>query len=163
MGLFTVKAREHLKYNDLVNQTLAKQLQMLDLLAIVTFPNDIHCVTTKGLTCLLENRPAVFYIHSQFMESLRKTGPTLANPQLLTKVLYSSSGLPMPATTTASKESLLGCLTHSFVVGEKEGEMLDQEEEDQQRETSTSQASFEKEGLAFQPPPKETDVTPPKA
>ena len=53
------------------------------------------------------------------MESLRKTSPIMANPQLLSRVLYFGAGLLIPDPTTAIEDNLLNTLDKSFIVGEE--------------------------------------------
>lgn len=79
-GILIVDDKEHIKYSDLSDPDLDRQLQMLDLLATVAFPDHTNRVTTTTLTCVIEQRLAFSYISNQVMESVKKTTPILANP-----------------------------------------------------------------------------------
>ena len=101
-GAIKHTAKYHIRYSDVLREDLASTLPVLELLFMVTFAEVQHRVTALGITCLLEKKAAFHYIWTHLNEGLRKSTPILVNPQLLTQLLYTTVGIPLPdrATTT---------------------------------------------------------------
>ena len=109
-GVIKNTAKDHICYSDVLRKDLATTLPVLELLSMVTFSQVQHRVTAAGITCLLEQRSTFQYIWTQLMEGLKKTTPILVNPQLLTRLLYTTNEIPMPNTATSIEANLLSTI-----------------------------------------------------
>ena len=116
-GVINPAAKDHLHYSDVLREDLASTLPALELLSMVTFAEAQQRVTALGITCLLEKKSAFHYIWTQLNEGLRKATPILVNPQLLTRLLYTAVGIPLPDPETTIEANLLSTMKNSFIVG----------------------------------------------
>ncbi len=101
-GVVSNETKRGFKYSELVDKDLAFKMQGFDFLTAWTLVDHVNRVSQSGLTYVLEKKPCLHYVYQSLVEGLKKKGPILCNPQLLTRILYFGAGLPFCSHETAS-------------------------------------------------------------